>query len=114
MNKEMEKSSENGMFLNGRGYTASELYKTIALLVGNGVYSNELTPTALLNFPAALQTIHAAHPQINDSNIVHHFSLFVKRKVKQERKEIENRFWKKSRQPQTDVKKPPEFNSGGG
>ena len=32
MNKEMEKSSENGMFLDGRGYTASELYKTIALL----------------------------------------------------------------------------------
>ena len=46
MNKEMEKSSENGMFLDGRDYTASELYKTIALLVGNGVYSNELTPTA--------------------------------------------------------------------
>ena len=46
MNKEMEKSSENGMFLDGRGYTASELYKTIALLVGNGVYTNELTPTA--------------------------------------------------------------------
>ena len=40
MNKEMEKSSENGMFLDGRDYTASELYKTIALLVGNGVYSN--------------------------------------------------------------------------
>ena len=46
MNKEMEKSSENGMFLDGRDYTASELYKTIALLVGNGVYSNELTPMA--------------------------------------------------------------------
>lgn len=46
MNKEMEKSSETGMFLDGRGYTASDLYKTIALLVGNGVYTNELAPTA--------------------------------------------------------------------
>ena len=51
----------------------------------------------LLNLTAALQTIHISHLRINDTNIVHHFSLFVKRKVKQETEEFRNRFWKKSR-----------------
>lgn len=46
MSKKMEKGSENGIFLDGREYTASDLYKLIALLVGNGVYANELAPTA--------------------------------------------------------------------
>lgn len=46
MSKKMEKGSENGIFLDGREYTASDLYKLIALLVGNGIYANELAPTA--------------------------------------------------------------------
>lgn len=46
MSKKMEKGSENGIFLDGREYTASDLYKLIALLVGNGVYANELAPKA--------------------------------------------------------------------
>ena len=46
MSKKMEKGSENAIFLDGREYTASDLYKLIALLVGNGVYANELAPTA--------------------------------------------------------------------
>ena len=53
------------------------------------------------NLTAALQTIHISHLRINDSNIVHHFSLFVKRKVNQETEEFRNRFWKKSRLSQT-------------
>lgn len=46
MSKQMEKSTENSGFLDGRGYTSAFLYKLIALLVGNGVYANELAPTA--------------------------------------------------------------------
>lgn len=46
MSKQMEKDTENSGFLDGRGYTAAFLYKLIALLVGNGVYANELAPTA--------------------------------------------------------------------
>lgn len=46
MSKVMEKGTEKGIFLDGREYTAADLYKLIALLVGNGVYANELTPTA--------------------------------------------------------------------
>ena len=46
MSKKMEKGTENGIFLDGREYTAADLYKLIALLVGNGVYANELAPTA--------------------------------------------------------------------
>lgn len=46
MSKQMEKETEKGIFLDGREYTASDLYKLIALLVGNGVYANELAPTA--------------------------------------------------------------------
>lgn len=46
MSKQIEKETEKGIFLDGRGYTASDLYKLIALLVGNGVYANELAPTA--------------------------------------------------------------------
>ena len=46
MSKQMEKSTETSGFLDGRGYTAAFLYKLIALLVGNGVYANELAPTA--------------------------------------------------------------------
>lgn len=41
-----EKATENSGFLDGRDYTAAFLYKLIALLVGNGVYLNELAPTA--------------------------------------------------------------------
>jgi len=46
MSKQMEKGTENAIFLDGRDYTASDLYRLIALLVGNGVYLNELAPTA--------------------------------------------------------------------
>ena len=46
MSKTMEKGTENCIFLDGREYTAADLYKLIALLVGNGVYANELAPTA--------------------------------------------------------------------
>lgn len=42
----MEKETENSGFLDGRDYTAAFLYKAIALLVGNGVYANDLAPTA--------------------------------------------------------------------
>lgn len=42
----MEKSTENSGFLDGREYTAAFLYEFCALLVGNGVYANELAPTA--------------------------------------------------------------------
>lgn len=41
-----EKSTENSGFLDGREYTAAFLYEFCALLVGNGVYANELAPTA--------------------------------------------------------------------
>lgn len=41
-----EKASENSGFLDGRDYTAAFLYRQIALLVGNGVYLNDLSPTA--------------------------------------------------------------------
>lgn len=41
-----ERATENSGFLDGREYTASFLYEFIALLVGNGVYANELAPTA--------------------------------------------------------------------
>lgn len=46
MSKTMEKGTENAIFLDGRGYTAADLYRLIGLLVGNGVYTNELAPTA--------------------------------------------------------------------
>ena len=46
MSKKMEKSTENAIFLDGREYTAKDLYRLIGLLVGNGVYANELAPTA--------------------------------------------------------------------
>lgn len=41
-----EKSTETSGFLDGRYYTAAFLYEFTALLVGNGVYANELAPTA--------------------------------------------------------------------
>lgn len=41
-----EKATETAGFLDGRDYTASFLYEFFKLLVGNGVYVNELTPTA--------------------------------------------------------------------
>lgn len=41
-----ERSTENSGFLDGREYTAAFLYEFCALLVGNGVYTNELAPTA--------------------------------------------------------------------
>lgn len=46
MSKKMEKGTENAIFLDGREYTAADLYRLIGLLVGNGVYMNELEPTA--------------------------------------------------------------------
>lgn len=46
MSKQMEKETENSGFLDGRGYTAAFLYEFFSLIVGNGVYANELTPTA--------------------------------------------------------------------
>ena len=46
MSKKMEKGTENAIFLDGREYTAADLYRLIGLLVGNGIYMNELTPTA--------------------------------------------------------------------
>lgn len=46
MSKTMEKGTENAIFLDGRDYTAADLYRLIGLLVGNGVYMNELAPTA--------------------------------------------------------------------
>lgn len=46
MSKTMEKGTENAIFLDGRDYTAADLYRLIGLLVGNGVYANELAPTA--------------------------------------------------------------------
>ena len=42
----MARSTEISGFLDGREYTASFLYEFCALLVGNGVYANELAPTA--------------------------------------------------------------------
>ena len=41
-----ERATESAGFLDGREYTASFLYEFFALFVGNGVYANELTPTA--------------------------------------------------------------------
>lgn len=41
-----ERATENAGFLDGRDYTAAFLYELFALLVGNGVYTNELAPTA--------------------------------------------------------------------
>ena len=41
-----EKATETSGFLDGRYYTAAFLYEFTALLVGNGVYANELAPTA--------------------------------------------------------------------
>lgn len=46
MSKKMEKGTESAIFLDGRKYTAADLYRLIGLLVGNGVYANELAPTA--------------------------------------------------------------------
>lgn len=46
MSKKMEKGTENAIFLDGREYIAADLYRLIGLLVGNGVYANELAPTA--------------------------------------------------------------------
>ena len=40
------RSTEVSGFLDGREYTASFLYEFCALIVGNGVYANELAPTA--------------------------------------------------------------------
>lgn len=42
----MERATENSGFLDGRDYTAAFLYEFCALIVGNGVYANELAPTA--------------------------------------------------------------------
>ena len=42
----MEKTTECAGFLDGREYTAAFLYEFFSLLVGNGVYTNELAPTA--------------------------------------------------------------------
>lgn len=42
----MARSTEISGFLDGQEYTASFLYEFFALLVGNGVYANELAPTA--------------------------------------------------------------------
>ena len=42
----MARSTEISGFLDGREYNASFLYEFCALLVGNGVYANELAPTA--------------------------------------------------------------------
>lgn len=41
-----ERTTENAGFLDGRDYTAAFLYELLALIVGNGVYTNELAPTA--------------------------------------------------------------------
>lgn len=46
MSKQIERSTENAGFLNGRGYTAAFLYEFFSLIVGNGVYLNELAPIA--------------------------------------------------------------------
>lgn len=46
MSKQMEKATETAGFLDGRDYTAAFLYKFHSLLVGNGVYANELAPLA--------------------------------------------------------------------
>lgn len=40
------RSTETSGFLDGKDYTASFLYEFCALLVGNGVYADELAPTA--------------------------------------------------------------------
>ena len=42
----MERETETSGFLDGRGYTAAFLYEFFSLLVGNGVYAGELSPTA--------------------------------------------------------------------
>lgn len=46
MSKQIERSTENAGFLDGRGYTAAFLYEFFSLIVGNGVYLNELAPIA--------------------------------------------------------------------
>ena len=62
----------------------------------------------------AAQSLEEAKANLQAAGILFLRRVFRLRDIKQERKEIENRFWKKSRQPKTDVKKPPEKNSGGG
>ena len=46
MSKQIERNTENAGFLDGRGYTAAFLYEFFSLIVGNGVYLNELAPIA--------------------------------------------------------------------
>ena len=46
MSNKMQRGTERCIFLDGVEYTAADLYRLISLLVGNGVYMNELAPTA--------------------------------------------------------------------
>lgn len=46
MSNKMQRGTERCIFLDGVEYTAVDLYRLIGLLVGNGVYMNELAPTA--------------------------------------------------------------------
>lgn len=46
MSNKLQRSTEKSIFLDGVEYTAADLYRLIGLLVGNGVYMNELAPTA--------------------------------------------------------------------
>ena len=46
MSKQMEKATEESGFLDGRDYTAAFLYEFFSMIVGNGIYANELAPTA--------------------------------------------------------------------
>lgn len=46
MSNKMQRGTERCIFLDGVEYTAADLYRLIGLLVGNGVYMNELAPTA--------------------------------------------------------------------
>lgn len=57
------KATESSGFLDGQYYTAAFLYEFVALLVGNGVYANELAPTA--NTEDMAVTHGAGHAWIN-------------------------------------------------
>ena len=46
MSNKMQRGTERCIFLDGVEYTAADLFRLIGLLVGNGVYMNELAPTA--------------------------------------------------------------------
>lgn len=59
----MARSTEISGFLDGREYTASFLYEFCALLVGNGVYADELAPTA--NNDNMTVTYGSGHAWIN-------------------------------------------------